>query len=225
MAKPSSSSKKTPKNDERNVVAGEAGSIDFDDRVAAIWEKNKTFIIGCIAAVFAIYIGYHAVGFIQRQAEASAKAGYQEADDPEAKLAWAEDESGHPLSGFAFKELADADYSDRDFAAAAERSAQAAAHSEGAIAQAALMGQAMSLLQQKKVETAKGILETLANDEDAANQVEALYRLAEMAYEANNYSEARDYISRIQDKSSQETFYWTQKALTLQMQLPPEDAA
>jgi len=223
MAK-STSSDKTPKSDERNIVSGgSAGSVDFDDQMVVIWEKNKNFILGSIAAIFVVFFGYHAVGFMAQYGENSKKEGYQAASDDAAKLAWANDEAGHPLSGFAFKELADKAFEDGEFATAADRYAKAADSAESAIAEAAKLGQAMSLLQLDKVAEAKSALSSLADNEEASNQVEALYRLAEIEFAADNHEGARGYINRIQDKSSQETFYWVQKAMMIQMQLPKEE--
>ena len=220
MAK-SSSSKKTPKSDERNIVSsGSSSAIDLDDQIAVIWEQNKNFIFGSIAAVFVAFFAYHAFGYLTHRAEESKKEGYQAAMNDAAKLAWANEESGHPLSGFAFKELADKAFETGDFSTAANHYAKAADSASGVIAEAAKLGEAMALLKLDQISDAKAALTTLADNEEAANQVEALYRLAEIEYSANNYDAVRDYISRIQDKPSQEAFYWVQKALTLQMQLP-----
>lgn len=224
MAK-SSSSKKTPKSDERNIVtSGSSGSFDLDDQIAVIWEQNKNFIFGSIAVIFVVFFAYHAVGYLAHRADESKKEGYQAAIDDTTKLAWATDESGHPLSGFAFKELADKAFQNGDFSAAANHYAEAADSANGVIAEAAKLGEAMALLQLGKIDQAKAALATLADNEEAANQVEALYRLAEIEYSENNYDAVRDYISRIQDEPSQEAFYWVQKALTLQTQLPQEES-
>jgi len=219
----SSSSDKSPKSDERNIVSGgSSGSLDFDDQMAVIWEKNKNFVYGSIAAIFVIFFAYHSVGFFTDRAEAGKQEGYQAAADDAAKLDWANKQSGHPLSGFAFKELGDKAFTDGDFAAASGHYAKAAENANGIIAEAAKLGEAMAFIKLDKTSEATAALKTLADNEEAANQLEALYRLAEIEYSANNYDATRDYIRRIQDKSSQETFYWVQKALTLQMQLPQE---
>ena len=220
MAK-SSSSKKTPKSDERNIVtSGSSGAIDLDDQIVVIWEQNKKFIFGSIAAVFVAFFAYHAFGYLAHRTEESKKEGYQAAINYAAKLAWANDESGHPLSGFAFKELADKAFEVGDFPTAADHYAKAADSANGVIAEAAKLGEAMALLKLGMINEAKAALTMLADNEEAANQVEALYRLAEIEYSVNNYDAVRYYISRIQNNSSQETFYWVQKASTLQMQLP-----
>ena len=49
--------------------------------------------------------------------------------------------------------------------------------------------------------------------------------LAELAVADEDYEVARDLITEIQSNFSQETFYWIQKAMSLQSKLPPVESA
>ena len=137
-------------------------------------------------------------------------------------LAFANDESGHPLSGIAFKELADKAFAASEFEKALDLYSQAQSSSEGAIQGSAQIGEAMSLLALDKTAEAKTIFEEIANNDSALNQQEAQFRLAGFAVDAGDDSVARGYLDEIVE-SGKQTF-WLQKALQLQSILPAEDA-
>ena len=214
-----------PKSDERNMVDAAASSgADLEDQLAQIWEENKKFIIYCVAGIFVVFGIYHFSKFMVAQAEASLKEDYASADDSASKLAFAESESGNALGGFAFSELAGEAYEDGDFQKAAEYYSKASKSAKGAIRDAALMGQAMSLLQSGDQGQSREILEDLASNDEAGNATEARYRLAEVAVAEEDFEVARDLITEIQSNFSQETFYWIQKAMSLQSKLPPVES-
>ncbi len=215
-----------PKSDERNIVDAAASSgADLEDQLALIWEENKKFIIYCVAGIFAVFGIYHFSKFMVAQAEASLKEDYASADDSASKLVFAEKESGNPLGGFAYSELAGEAYENGDFQKAADYYSSAAKSAKGAIRDAALMGQAMSLMQSGRSGEAREILEDIASNEEAGNAAEARYRLAELAVADEDYEVARNLITEIQSNFSQETFYWIQKAMSLQSKLPPVENA
>ena len=215
-----------PKSDERNIVDAAASSgADLEDQLALIWEENKKFIIYCVAGIFVVFGIYHFSKFMVAQAEASLKEDYASADDSASKLVFAEKESGNPLGGFAYSELAGEAYENGDFQKAADYYSSAAKSAKGAIRDAALMGQAMSLMQSGRSGEAREILEDIASNEEAGNAAEARYRLAELAVADEDYEVARNLITEIQSNFSQETFYWIQKAMSLQSKLPPVENA
>jgi tetratricopeptide (TPR) repeat protein len=215
-----------PRSDERNLVdAAAASGADLEDQLALIWERNKKFIIYCIAGVFVVFGIYHFSKFMVAQAEASLKEDYASADDSASRLAFAERESSNPLGGFAYSELAGEAYESGDFPKAADYYSRASKSAKGAIRDAALMGQAISLLQSGESGQARGILEDLASNEEAGNATEARYRLAELAIAEEDFDVARNLITEIQTNFSQETFYWIQKAMSLQSKLPPLESA
>ena len=112
----SKDNKPAPKNDERNLVdAAAAGSADLEDQLAQIWEDNKKFIIYSIAGVFAIFGVYHLSAFMSERAKASLQEDYASADDSDSKLVFAQKESGNPLGGFAYSELAAEAYENGDY--------------------------------------------------------------------------------------------------------------
>ncbi len=225
MAKQNKSNK-TPKSDTRNVVSTEAsGSVDFEDQLASIWDENKKLITYGILGIFLIFAVYNIGKFIVARGEFAIQEGYTAAETSEEKNEWAESESGHPLSGFAFKQLADEAYKAGDFEKAAELYANAAKSAKSAIKDAANLGLAMCHLQDGETDEAREIFEKLAEDEASTNQLEAMYQLANLAKTDGDFAQAREYVERIQQNASQETFYWIQKAIILQNELPPEEEA
>ena len=222
----SSDKNSTPKSDERNLVAAAAASgADFEDQLAILWEQNKKFIIYSIVGIFVAYGIYHLSLFMSAQAKVSLQEDFASADDSASKLAFAEAESGEPLSGFAFKQLADEAYEAKEFSKAADYYERAAAATKAAIKDAALMGQAMSLLQNGQSTDAEAVFQAIVANDAAGNLAEARFRLAALAVEAENYAAARTYIQDLQSNITQESFYWLQKAMVLQSKLPEEAAA
>lgn len=219
----SSDKKPIPKSDERNIVdAAVLSGADFEDQLALIWEKNKKFIIYSIVGIFAIFGIYHLSSYMVEKSRISVQKDYASADDSASKLAFAQKESGNPLGGFAYKELAAEAYEKGDYAKAAEYFENAARSTKGAIKDAAQMGQAMSLIQNGQTEQAQSILAEIVSNENAGNLAEARYRLAVIAVEEENFDYARTLIADLQANFSQETFYWIQKAMVLQSKLPVE---
>ncbi len=225
MAK-SADNNPTPKSDERNLVAAAAASgADFEDQLAIIWEKNKRFIIYSVVGIFAAFGIYHLSLFMAEQSRLSVQEDYASADDSASKLAFAEAEAGKPLSGFAFKQLADEAYEASEFGKAAGYYEQAAKSAKNAIKDAALMGQSMSLLQDGQSSAAQDILRVIVSNENAGNLAEARFRLASLAVEEENFEAARTLISDLLSNITQENFYWLQKAMVLQSKLPAEAIA
>jgi len=222
----SSDNNPTPKSDERNLVAAAAASgADFEDQLAIIWEKNKKFIIYSIVGIFAAFVVYHLTLFMAAQAKQGLQESYASADDSASKLAFAESESGKPLGGFAFKQLGDEAYEAKEFGKAAGYYEKAAKSAKNSIKDAALMGQAMSLLQDGQNSAAQDILKTIASNDNAGNLAEARFRLATIAVDDQDFEAARTYIADLQSNITQENFYWLQKAMVLQSKLPAEAAA
>ena len=213
--------KSNPKNDERNIVEANQVEIqDLEDQLFLVWKNNKGLILGGIGFVFAFFLGFQGLKAYQKSAETSLATNYQAAATDEAKQAWAEEEAGHPLSGFAEKELADAAFANDDFASAETHYRAAAKSSKSVVSEAAMLGIAVSLLNQGKTDDAKSALESLANNPDAANQAEAQYRLALIAKNEGDADTARSLIEAIND----EAVFWKALAQSLEQGLPKSEA-
>ncbi|MEM9158145.1 MAG: hypothetical protein AAGB46_03775 [Verrucomicrobiota bacterium] len=215
------SSKSAPaSSDDRNLINTGATDInELEDQLALWWDKYKTQVVIVVGAVLVAFVGYHVIRFTSDSARASQAESFQEADD---KLAWAEENASSALAGFAFKEEADKAYEDGDYAKAASLYEKSAASAKLSIKSAALMGQAISLLQQSKTSEAKPILQSLADDENSGNSVEAKYRLAEIAAAEQDYENARELVEGLMEGAgNQAAFYWIQKGFMLQSNFPP----
>ncbi|MDQ8181243.1 hypothetical protein [Pelagicoccus sp. SDUM812005] len=213
MANKSSS----PKTDERNIVGPNQVEIqDLEDQVVMFWDKNKGIILGSVAFIFAAFLGYQGIKFMQHRAEENLKAGYQAAITSEAKAAWAADEAGKPLSGFAFKELGDEAYAAGDLAKAEGYYREAAKSAAAPVDQAATVALAVTLIDQDKLSEAKELLQSIANDSSALAQAEAQYRLAFLASQEGDAATARSFIEAISDES----FFWKSRARSLEQSLP-----
>ncbi|MDQ8184791.1 hypothetical protein [Pelagicoccus sp. SDUM812002] len=207
----------TPKNDERNIVGSNQVEIqDLEDQVVMFWEKNKGIIIGSVAFTFAVFLGYQGIQWMQQNAEQSLKAGYQEADTADAKAAWAAEEAGTPLSGFAFKELGDQAYATGELSKAEGYYRQAVDSAAAPIDQAAKIALAVTLIGQDKLSEAKDLLQGIADDPTALAQAEAQYRLAYIASQEGDAATARALIEAISDDS----FFWKSRARSIEQKLP-----
>ncbi len=213
MANKSSS----PKSDERNIVSSNQVEIqDLEDQVVMFWEKNRSIIIGSVAFIFAAFLGYQGFKYMQYRADESLKAGYQAASTSEEKAAWAADEAGKPLSGFAFKELGDEAYQAGETAKAEGYYREAAKSASAPVDQAATIALAVTLIDQDKLNEAKSLLQGIADDPTALAQAEAQYRLAYLASQEGDAETARSLIEAISDDS----FFWKSRARSLEPKLP-----
>ncbi|MBD5781033.1 hypothetical protein IEN85_16145 [Pelagicoccus sp. NFK12] len=207
----------SPKSDERNIVGPNQVEIqDLEDQAIMFWEKNKGILIGSIAFIFAAFLGYQGIKFMQSKAEESLKEGYLAANTSEAKAAWAAEESGKPLSGFAFKELGDEAYRAGELAKAEGYYREASKSAAAPIDQAATIALAVTLMDQGKASEAKSLLQGIANDPSALAQAEAQYRLAYLASEEGDAATARSLIEAISD----EAFFWKSRARSIEQKLP-----
>lgn len=211
-------SKHSSKSDERNVVGADQVDIqDLENQLILLWEKNKGLILGGIAFVFAVFIGFQGFKFMQHKAEANLMAGYQEASESDSSLeTWAAENEGKALSGFAYKELGDSAYANGDLAKAADYYQKAADTAQSPVADAAKIALASTLFEQGKLSEAKSVLAPIASDPEALNQAEAQYRLAKIASAEGDTTGARDLISSIPDTA----FFWKSRAEALEATLP-----
>lgn len=200
----------------RNAPAATAPSNkvdihDLEDQAYLFWDRNKGLVLGAVAFIFAVFVGYQGIKFLQARSEEKLMAGYQAADSSEAKAAWAEEEAGHPLSGFAFKELGDEAFAAGEFAKAENYYREAAEAASAPIDQAATLSLAITLIEQGKVEEAKPLLESVADDDTALAQAEAQYRLAQLAKEEDDTATVQAYSEAI----SEEAYFWKARAEAL----------
>lgn len=214
---------KPSKSDERNVVPDSTDIADLEASLSIFWDKYGKQITIAIIAVFAIFLGVQLTSVLARKAEESKKVAYAQANSDDASLlAWAEKEAGHPLSGLAFKELADKAYADGKFDEAVSLYEKAADSTKAAVNQAAQIGQAMSLLELDKAAEAKTIFQSLAREENSTSQPEAKYRLALIAIAEGDSVEARALLDEILEEA--QGTLWSQKAAQLKSTLPAAEA-
>lgn len=211
-SKPSAS-----KSDERNIVGSNQVDIqDLENEVIMFWENNKGRVIAGVAFVFAAFLGYQGIKYLQASSEESLKEGYQQATTSEAKAAWAEKEEGKALSGFAFKELGDEAYSNGDLAKAETFYRKAVASASAPIDEAAQIALAVTLIATEKTSEAKSLLQTIASDPTALAQAEAQYRLAYIASAEGDPATARALIEAISEKA----YFWKSRAQSIEAKLP-----
>ncbi|MBC2607164.1 tetratricopeptide repeat protein [Pelagicoccus albus] len=189
---------------------------DIENQIIMIWEKNRGLILGGIGFVFAVFIGYQGLKFMEARAEKNLQEGYQSADNTDAKATWAEDEAGTALSGFAYKELGDEAFAAGDYAKAETYYRSAAESTETPVDQAATMALAVTLIAQDKNAEAKEILQPIAEDSTALAQAEAKYRLASLVGEEGDVQTALDLIDSIDEQD----FFWKSRGDTLKEKLP-----
>lgn len=192
---------------------------DIEANLSMFWAKYGKQITLAVVAIFVIFLGYQLTKVMGQKAEESKKEAYAAASSDDASLlAWAESEAGHPLSGLAFKELADKAYTEGKFEDATSLYQKAADSSKTAVKQASQIGQAMSLLALDKTAEAKTIFQSLAREENNTSQPEAKYRLAQIAITEGDAVEANALLDEIIEKG-QRTL-WSQKASQLKMSIP-----
>lgn len=209
--------KPASKADERNIVGSNQVEIqDIENQAILIWEKNKGTIIGGIAIVIAAFLGFEGFKFMQRNAEQSLMESYNAAASSDSLAQWAADNESKPLGGFAFKQLGDDAYAAGNLAAAENYYRKATASAVSPISDAAEIALAVTLTEQGKISDAKTLLSSIANNPEALNQAEAQYRLALIAKDEGDASQARSLVESIPDSA----FFWKNRGQALAALLP-----
>lgn len=209
--------KKAPRNDERNIVGPDQVDIqDLEDSVYMFWEKNKGIVLGAVAFIFAAFIGYQGIIFIKARGEQKLQEGYLAANDSDAKAAWAADESGEPLSGFAFKELGDEAYAAGELEKAERFYREAVETTVAPVNEAATVALAVTLIGLDKADEAKSLLQPIADNPASFAQAEAQYRLAFLASQQGDPATARSYIESINEQA----YFWKSRAQSIEKKLP-----
>lgn len=223
MTTPATPSRSKPAGDDRNLVAVDENyvAVTFEDKLQIFWKKNGTAVLAVCGLVLLAIIGKGVWDRIQEGNERGIESEYAAVKTTEQRKAFIAAHPTHSLAGIGQIVLADEAY-------AAGKGAEAVAGYEqalqviktGPLAARALLGRAMAKMLVGKVSDGAAELKQLAGD---ANQlkgvrVEAAYDLASLAAETGNSADVQKYSDQLMqiDPASP----WTQRALTLRMNLP-----
>lgn len=163
---------------------------DIEDRFNDFWKKNGNFIFAVIALLAVIVVGTQSIGYLKERGENKLRGKYAQITSSDARLEFAENNSKHPLGGFAYLELADENYRAGSFLEASsyyDKAVRILAESNPILAHRARLGSGMAYLRAGD-DLGLERLEDLANDADALEtlRAEAAYHHAYGEWEANN---------------------------------------
>ncbi len=200
--------------DERKTVIldNELENLEFDDKVWLFWNRNKSTIVACVVAVFAVVIFSGLFrAYTNSKAENLAQA-YAAAASPEAREAFAKENSGTNLAGVALLENADSLYEAAKYAEAAAAYKNASeAFSDKFFAARASVGEGLSLIRAGKVEDGRKVLESLAKNTSASSYAaEASYNLGVLDFAAGKTDTAKLHFEAV--LNNPEAFAWAERA-------------
>lgn len=194
---------------------------DVEERFNEFWKKNGFGIFVGIALGAAVVLGFQISSYVGAQRESNIRSEYLALDDAEERVAFARENSRHPLAGMAWLDLADSAYDRGEFTAASEFYENAARALEGSpVAGRARLGAAMAELMLDQREDAKVALNVIASDRRllAVTRAEAAYHLAVVHWEDENHDameEALDLIDELEGAS-----LWAFRANVLRQRIP-----
>jgi tetratricopeptide (TPR) repeat protein len=214
-----------PGDDRPVVQAGtDLPQASFEERAQLFWLENKKTILLTCALVLVILVVKEGVLYYLDQREQAIGTAFAAAEaNPDKLRTFANENSGHKLAGLAWLSIGDEAFKAGKFveAAAAYEKAEPLVVG-GAFAGRAQIGRAFSLgLGGDKVKAEDAFKKIVADEKQAVStRTEARYHLALLALEAGRTDDARKMLNEVQQGDA--TGIWTQRALALQANLPPE---
>lgn len=224
MSNPSQPTGSSPlPGDDRNVVAAgtQGAESSFEDQVQAFWNKNRRFILFLVVLGIAVVVGREVITYMWKAKERAVSEAYGAAETPAQLKAFAEENSGHTLAGFALIRVADEAYKEGNYSEAAAAYEKAVEPLKGTpMSDRARLGAAVS--QAQGGDRAKGEAALKALADDAAimpgQRTEARYHLANLMIGDGRIDEARTALQEIME--SDMTGSWAQRAYMLLSGLP-----
>ena len=210
-------------SDDRNLGGGEGGyeGADFEERILLFWENYRRTIIGAVAVVFSVVLVYQLTVYLDERRESALRGAYQLAEDREERLAFAREHAGHPLAGFAYLEVANEEFSSKEYGEAANHYKEAIEPlGQSPLASRAELGYAVAAYRNGEVETAEQALRKLSNEDSRLDgmRAEAAYDLAVLYWERGNFAEVKSQLALIEEL--EKPGYWSTKANRLRSTIP-----
>lgn len=200
---PQSAKEKLPQN--LNPDSDLPPDADLEERFNDFWKNNAGGIFGGIALGAVLVLGVQLYRHLDNKAEMATRTAFAETVTIEDKLAFAEDHRRHSLAALALLSAADMKFEAGNFAEAAPLYGEAArGFQDPAFASRALLGQGMSLLAMGQEESAHAILEAVARDRSALQQIrgEAAYHLAVLRWQNGETDKALEVLAIIETLSN-----------------------
>lgn len=230
MSSPQAPQSNSPlSGDGRPVVAvgTDLPQLSFEERVQLFWFENKKTILLTCALVLVILVVKEGVLYYLDQREQAVGTAFAAAETNPTKLrSFVAENPSHKLAGLAWLSIGDeafktSKYTDAAFAY--EKAGPLVAGS--AFAGRAQIGRAFSIaLGGDKTKAAEAFTKIAADEKQAAStRTEARYHLALIAVEAGRVEDARKALLEVQQND--DSGAWSQRAMALQANLPPETAA
>lgn len=206
--------------DERHLVdAEESEEISFEDRVRLYWMDNKGFISGCITVLALLIIGFNGMKMYGSYAEDKVQSAYAEAKASGELKDFARTYGNKSLGGLAAIEVADAAYSDADYATALEFYEIALnALGNDLLSGRALLGKAFATYYHGEQDDGLAQLRMLADNPDHPEAIrgEAAYHLAVHADVSGDSETFESYSQQLSNSAS--AGQWQQRMQMYQMQ-------
>ncbi|MGE9294963.1 MAG: tetratricopeptide repeat protein [Puniceicoccales bacterium] len=211
LAQAGSEPKKAPvTGDDRNLVEIDDAfsEADIEDRVWLFWQRNKGSIVAAIVILIGGVIGVNVWKMMQDNKVASLQADYSAAyGEPEQLKTFASKHGDTPLAGLALLDLADTQYTDKDYAAAAGLYQQSLKPLQGTVVSGrARLGLGMAQIKAGQTDQGRSTLTSLIADNSALSTIraEAGYELAQLELLEGNRSAAASVLQQVRDMSNAE---------------------
>lgn len=187
------------------------------------WVKNRGFIFVLCVIVLVGIIGREGWQYFSASREKSIQQDYaQIADKPDRLTAFAEANSGHPLAGIAYLQIADRKFEAADYKEASATYTKAAGSLKNeALVGRAKLGAAVSLISSGDVAGGESALKAISTDQSVSKstRAEAAYHLASLASEAGKVEDVKKFVDDVTKNDLGGS--WAQRATLLLADLPP----
>ncbi len=194
--------KHTPTLPRKAAGQGPAAAMEdgFEEKVLNLWHEYKIAILAGLVLAVAVLLSSQGAKYLAVRKEASIQAVFQQATTNEGLIAFAVDHPGHPLAGFSYLQVANTEYTNKEYEQAAYHYNVALKPLEGtSLVERARLGFAMTQLMLDSNDLGTRELEEIADDPSYLyhTRAEAAYNLAIFFCEVEDYSSVADRLDQI----------------------------
>lgn len=171
---------------------GPAAAVEdgFEEKLLNLWHEYRTSILAGVVLAVVVFVSMQGAKYLAARRETSIQAIFQQATTNEGLIAFAVDHPDHPLAGFSYLQVANTEYTDKEYEQAAYHYKVAIEPLEGnPLAERARLGFAMTQLMLGRNDAGTRELEEIADDTSYLyhTRAEAAYNMAIFFWEAEDY--------------------------------------
>lgn len=210
-----------PEESKATDVSDGLEGAEFEQKLILIWENYRQVIFTVIGVIILSLLVYQSMLYLAGRKELAVETAYQEAENDDALINFAQEHPHHALAGFAYLQVANKKYEEEEFLQAAEYYSNAVNNLvETTMLGRARLGFAMSHLLGGNADDGVEALNKIAGDPSLLDtyRAEAAYQLAVNYWEKSDYASLDRALRQIE--TLKKSGMWVSKATVMRNSIP-----